>query len=307
MTGNGWLQILLYCAAILAVTKPLGVYMFRVFEGDRQPLPRLFGPIERFLYRPAASTRPASRTGRSTRLALLLFSAFGVLVTYVIQRFQAVSAAQPAGARGGERRLARSTPPRASPPTPTGRATAARSTMSYLTQMAGLAWHNFTSAAAGIGVALAMARGLTRRARAGVREGSATSGSIWSAARSTCCCRSASSFALVLVSQGVIQNLSAYRRRRRRSRAASRPWRWARSPRRMPSSSSAPTAAGSSTPTARIPFENPTPLSNFVADVLDLRASPPGSPTRTAAWRAISARAGRSSPRWRCSFAGRRR
>jgi len=49
MTANGWLQILLFSAAILAVTKPLGAYMYRVFEGDRQPLPRFLGPIERFL------------------------------------------------------------------------------------------------------------------------------------------------------------------------------------------------------------------------------------------------------------------
>jgi K+-transporting ATPase ATPase A chain len=81
MTANGWLQISLFSAAILAVTKPLGAYMYRVFEGDRQPLPRVFGPLERGLYRLCGVDPTREQDWKGYTLALLLFSMLGVLVT----------------------------------------------------------------------------------------------------------------------------------------------------------------------------------------------------------------------------------
>ena len=177
MTVNGWLQIAVFFLAVLALTKPLGVYMYRVFEGDEQPLPRLFGP-DRAAALPALRRGPEARAEleRVRRLAAV-FSAVGLLVTYAIQRLQQFLPLNPAEARAGRRR----------PGLQHGRqlhhqhqlaGLRGETTMSYLTQMAGLAWHNFTSAAAGIGVALALARGLTRRPRARTAAGrSATSGS----------------------------------------------------------------------------------------------------------------------------------
>src|SRR2546423_4984624 len=88
MTANGWLQILTYFALVVAVTAPLGAYMFRVFEGERQPLPRLLGPVERGLYRLGAVDWKREQTWVEYTVALLMFSAFGVLVTYLLQRLQ---------------------------------------------------------------------------------------------------------------------------------------------------------------------------------------------------------------------------
>ncbi|TMA51665.1 MAG: potassium-transporting ATPase subunit KdpA, partial [Deltaproteobacteria bacterium] len=88
MSINGWLQISLYFLVILAVTKPLGIYMFRVFEGEPQPLPRFFGPIDRGLYRLCGVNPREQQTWTEYTLALLLFSAVTLLVTYAIERLQ---------------------------------------------------------------------------------------------------------------------------------------------------------------------------------------------------------------------------
>src|ERR1700758_731031 len=90
MTTIGWLQVVVFFAAILAVTKPLGVYMFRVFEGERQPLPRVFGPVERLLYRLSGVDPKQEQTWKGYAFALLAFSAFSMIVTYLIQRLQHV-------------------------------------------------------------------------------------------------------------------------------------------------------------------------------------------------------------------------
>jgi len=164
VSANGWFQILLYSVVILALTKPLGLYMFRVFEGERQPLPRVFGPLERACYRLCGVDPNREQGWREYALALLLFSALGVLVTYAIQRLQSVLPLNPQGFPAVPEDLAFNTA--ASFTTNTNwQAYSGESTMSYLTQMAGLAWHNFTSAAAGVAVAVALARGLTRQLR----------------------------------------------------------------------------------------------------------------------------------------------
>jgi len=162
MSANGWLQILLYSGVILALTKPLGAFMFRVFEGEQQPLRRVFGPFEHACYRLCGVDPKREQTWQEYTLALLLFSALGVLVTYAIERLQGVLPLNPQGFAAVPADLAFNTA--ASFTTNTNwQAYSGESTMSYLTQMAGLAWHNFTSAAAGIAIAVALARGLTRR------------------------------------------------------------------------------------------------------------------------------------------------
>ena len=162
MTAIGWLQIIVFFATIIAVTKPLGVYMFRVFEGEAQPLPRVFGPFERLLYRVSGVDPKREHTWKEYTFALLVFSAFGVIVTYLLQRLQHVLPLNPQHFGAVEQTSAFNTA--ASFATNTNwQGYSGESTMSYLTQMAGLAWHNFTSAAAGVCVALCLARGFTRR------------------------------------------------------------------------------------------------------------------------------------------------
>ena len=209
MTAIGWFQILAFALVILALTRPLGVYMFRVFEGEHRPLPRVFGPVERFLLRLCGVDEKKEQTWVEYTASLLVFSLIGVLVTYAIQRLQHVLPLNPAHmpAVGPESSFNTAV----SFTTNTNwQGYAGEATMSYLTQMAGLAWHNFTSAAAGIGVALALARGLTRKVGEG---GQKTLGSFWvDVIRATVYVLLPISIVvgLVLVAMGVIQNLDGY-------------------------------------------------------------------------------------------------
>jgi potassium-transporting ATPase potassium-binding subunit len=209
MTFNGWLQIIVFFLIVLAITKPVGVYLFRVFEGDRQPLPRSLGRIERGLLRLCGLEQPKEQTWVQYAVAMLVFSALGVLVTYVIQRTQGALPANPQHLAAVPGPLAFNTA--ASFATNTNwQSYVPETTMSYATQMAGLAWHNFTSAAVGIGVALVLARGLTRQPGL---DGAKGVGNFYvDLIRGLVYVLIPISIvvALVLVSQGVIQNLAAY-------------------------------------------------------------------------------------------------
>jgi potassium-transporting ATPase potassium-binding subunit len=210
VTANGWAQIGLFFLVIIALTKPLGSYMFRVFEGDTQPLPRVFGPLERHLYR-LSGVDPRREQGWKTYTAsMLVFSALGMLVTYAIERLQHVLPLNPQHLPAVPADLALNTA--ASFTTNTNwQNYGGESVMSYLTQMAGLAWHNFTSAAVGLGVALALARGLTRRNAPGAPR---TLGNFWvDLVRSIVYVLLPLSIVgtIVLVALGVPQTFSAYR------------------------------------------------------------------------------------------------
>jgi K+-transporting ATPase ATPase A chain len=210
MTLNGWIQIGLFALVVLALTKPLGTYMFRVFEGRRQPLRRVLGPLERLLYR-LSGVDPAREQGwKAYTVSMLVFSALGVLVTYGIERLQHVLPLNPQHLPPVPPDLAFHTAVSFTTNT-NWQNYGGESTMSYLTQMAGLAWHNFTSAAVGIGIALALARGLTRRPGP---EGSKTIGNFWvDVVRSIVYVLLPISIlgTLVLVALGIPQTLSAYR------------------------------------------------------------------------------------------------
>lgn len=203
-------QILLFCLVILGLTRPLGIYLFRVFESERKPLPRLFGPIERAVFRLCGVDPQREHTWQQYTLALLVFSGFGVLVTYALQRLQHLLPLNPQHLGPVAPDLAWNTAVSFTTNT-NWQSYSVETTMSYLTQMAGLTWHNFTSAAAGIGVALALARGLTRRPGL---IGPRTLGNFWvDVLRSILYVLLPISMigTLLLVSQGVIQNLSSYR------------------------------------------------------------------------------------------------
>jgi K+-transporting ATPase ATPase A chain len=208
MTVNGWLQIGLYALVVFLLTKPMGLYLYRVFEGRSRPLPRILGPVERLLYRLSGVDPEKEQDWKGYATSMLVFSVLGLLVTYGIERLQGVLPLNPNKLGAVAPDLAFSTA--ASFTTNTNwQSYSGESTMSYLTQMAGLAWHNFTSAAVGIGVALALARGLTRR---GGPDGPRTLGSFWvDLMRGIVYVLLPISVvaALVLASQGVVQTLAA--------------------------------------------------------------------------------------------------
>ncbi len=210
MTFNGWIQIGLFALVVLAITKPLGLYMHRVFEGERRPLPRLLGPLERLLYRLCGVDPRKEQDWKGYAAAMLIFSLLGVLATYGIERLQHVLPLNPQKLGPVPPDLAFHTAVSFTTNT-NWQNYGGETTMSYLTQMAGLAWHNFTSAAVGIGVALALARGITRQPGPG---GPKTLGSFWvDLVRAIVYVLLPISIlgTLVLVWQGVPQTLSAYR------------------------------------------------------------------------------------------------
>jgi potassium-transporting ATPase potassium-binding subunit len=208
MTSNGWLQILVFFASILAVTVPLGSFMFKVLEGQDHFLGRPLGWLERLVYR-VCGVDGQEQPWQAYAGGLLAFSAFTLLVTYAIQRLQPWLPFNPQ--RMGPVEAASSFNTAASFTTNTNwQGYVGETSMSYFSQMAGLAWHNFISAAAGIAIAVALARGITRR---GEGKGPGTIGNFWvDLTRATVYILLPISviFALVFVSQGVIQNLSPY-------------------------------------------------------------------------------------------------
>jgi K+-transporting ATPase ATPase A chain len=209
MTPVGWIQVLVFAAVVLAVTRPLGAYLFRVYEGP-QPLPRLLGPVERGLYRLSGVDARREQTWVEYAFSLLAFSALSLLVTYALLRLQHRLPLNPQKFPAVPADLAFNTAVSFTTNT-NWQAYGGESTMSYLSQMAALAWHNFTSAAAGMAVAVALARGLTRRLAAGAAR---VLGNFWvDLWRSILYVLLPLSLlaALVLVSQGVIQTLDGYR------------------------------------------------------------------------------------------------
>ncbi|WP_309892238.1 potassium-transporting ATPase subunit KdpA [Archangium sp.] len=210
MSLLGWLQIVLFFGLVLAVTKPLGLYLLHVFEGRTQPLPRVLGPVERLLLRLCGVDPRREQTWVRYALSLLAFSLFSALLVYLLQRLQHVLPLNPQNLPAVGPELAFNTAVSFTTNT-NWQSYAGESTLSYLSQMVGLTWQNFVSAAAGIGVALALARGFTRRPGP---EGQKTLGNFWvDLVRGTlyvllplCVV-----YALFLVSQGVLQNFAPYR------------------------------------------------------------------------------------------------
>lgn len=272
MTWNGWLQILLYCAAVAALTKPLGIHLYRVFETGERPLPRVLGPVDRALHR-WCGTDGREQGWREYALSVLAFSVVGVLVTYAIQRLQGVLPLNPQGMPAVEATSSFNTAVSFTTNT-NWQGYGGEATMSYLTQMVGLAWHNFVSAAAGIGVALAFARGITRRPGP---DGSDGVGNFWSdLLRATVYVLLPISvlFGLVLLSQGVIQNLSPYLEVNTleggRQLIAMGPVASQEVIKELGTN-----GGGFMNANSAHPFENPTPLSNFV-EMLLIFAIPAG-------------------------------
>ncbi|HEY6764386.1 MAG TPA: potassium-transporting ATPase subunit KdpA [Candidatus Sulfotelmatobacter sp.] len=206
MTANGWFQILVFLALIFAVTKPLGVFMTRVFNGEHTFLDAGLRPVERLLYRVTGVDEKHEMRWTEYATSMLLFSGISMLLLYLIQRVQGFLPFNP-------QKFGAVTPTHLAFNTAASFTTntnwqeyAGESTMSYFTQMAGLAYHNFASAATGIVLAIAFIRGIARRQME-------TIGNFW-VDFVRCCLWVLLPFcivgALFLVSQGVVQNLKPY-------------------------------------------------------------------------------------------------
>jgi len=161
MTLNGWLQILVFCGILIVLVKPLGGYMTRVFSGERTFLSPVLVPIERGLYAVAGTGEREEQHWTSYAFSLLMFNLLGVLVLYALMRLQGILPYNPAGMAAVPSELAFNTA--TSFVTNTNwQNYGGESTMSYLTQMAGLSVQNFVSAATGMAIAVALIRAFAR-------------------------------------------------------------------------------------------------------------------------------------------------
>ena len=259
MTANGWFQILVFLAVVAAVTPPIGGYMVRVFERERTWLDPVLRPIERLIYRLTRVDERCAMRWTEYAAALLLFSATSMLLLYVMQRAQGFLPLNPQRLPGVPAALAFNTA--ASFTTNTNwQAYSGESTMSYFTQMAGLAYHNFVSAAAGIAVAIAFIRGIARKEQE-------TIGNFWvDLVRGTLwilvpICLVA---ALAFVSEGVVQNFRAYDTVQtvegRTQVIAQGPVASQEAIKQFGTN-----GGGFFDANSAHPFENPTPLSNFLS------------------------------------------
>jgi len=205
MTANGWLQIIVFLALLLAVTKPLGIFMARVFSRERTFLDPVLRPVERLLYRLTLVDQEHEMRWTEYAFSMLLFSGVSMLVLYLIERVQQMLPLNPQKFAAVAPDLAFNTA--ASFTTNTNwQNYGGEATMSYLTQMAGLAYHNFASAAVGIALAIAFIRGIARREKE-------TIGNFWvDLTRTTLwvLLPACTVYALILVSQGTVQNFRPY-------------------------------------------------------------------------------------------------
>src|SRR5438094_5071061 len=261
MTANGWLQIGLYFLGILAVTPPLGQFMTRVFNREPTWLDPVLRPLERAIYRATRVDEAREMRWTEYAAAMLLFSLVSMLALYGIERLQGVLAWNPQRFAGVPPDLAFNTA--ASFTTNTNwQAYSGESTMSYLTQMAGLAYHNFVSAAVGIALAIAFIRGIAQKERD-------TLGNFWVDLVRACLwvllpfCMVG---ALALVSQGVVQNLKSYDKVTPLDATAAKEQVIAEGPVATQEiiKEWGTNGGGFFNTNSAHPFENPTPLTNFI-------------------------------------------
>jgi K+-transporting ATPase ATPase A chain len=205
MTLNGWFQILLFFAAVLAITKPAGIFMAKVFARERTWLDPILRPVEKLIYKICRVDEDREMRWTEYSIAMLLFSIVSMLVLYLLQRTQQWLPLNPQKFAAVPPDLAFNTA--ASFTTNTNwQFYTGEQMMSYLTQMAGLAYHNFASAAVGMALAIAFIRGIARREKN-------TLGNFWvdtTRAALWVLLPGCVVYALLLVSQGVVQNMKPY-------------------------------------------------------------------------------------------------
>ena len=205
MTANGWFQILFFFALVLASAWPIGIYMAKVFERQHTFADIVFRPVERALYKLTGIDEQKEMRWTEYSLAMLLFSLVTLLVTYLIERIQHLLPFNPQHLPGVPADLALNTAVSFTTNT-NWQSYVPEVTMSYLTQMLTLTYHNFFSAAAGMALAIAFIRGIARKE-------AKTLGNFWvdtTRASLWILLPGALIYAVLLVSQGVVQNLRPY-------------------------------------------------------------------------------------------------
>jgi K+-transporting ATPase ATPase A chain len=271
MSANGWLQFVIYSLILLATVRPVGIYLARVMEGERTWLDPLLRPIERLIYRLSGVKADQEMNWREYAFAILGFSAVSMVLTYAIERLQNFLPWNPRGLVAVGTDLAFNTA--ASFTTNTNwQSYVPETTMSYFTQMVGLATHNFWSAAVGIAVAIALVRGIKRTSSGAI-------GNFWvDATRILLYILVPESliYALLLVGQGVPQNLHDY--------TTAHPL---EQPSQVQTIAQGPIASqeaikmlgtnggGFTNANSSHPFENPTPFSNYL-QILSIFIIPAG-------------------------------
>ncbi len=260
MTANGWLQFALYFGVLLALMRPLGLYLARVVEGEKTFLDPVLRPVERLIYKTCGVHADREMGWQQYSIAMLLFSFVSLLLTYAVERVQYFLPWNPQHLAAVAPALALNTA--ASFTTNTNwQSYTPETTMSYLTEMLGLAYHNFLSAAIGIAVGIALVRGIARRQ-------SATIGNFWVDTTRIAlwvllpiCLL----IAPILIEQGVPQNLKPY--------TVAAPL---ENPKQAQTIGQGPVASqeiikelgtnggGFFNANSAHPFENPTPLTNFI-------------------------------------------
>jgi potassium-transporting ATPase potassium-binding subunit len=271
MTANGWLQFAIYSLVLLVTVRPVGIYLERVLEGGRTWLHPVLGPVEGLIYKICGVNAKEEMNWRQYAYAMLGLSAVTMVFTYAIERVQAYLPWNPQHLPNVGTDLAFNTA--ASFTTNTNwQFYTPEATMSYLTEMVGLATHNFWSAAVGIVVAVALVRGIKRTT-------SGTIGNFWvDMTRTTLyiLLPACVIYALLLVGQGVPQNMHAY--------AVAHPL---EQPAQVQTIGEGPVASqeaikmlgtnggGFFNANSAHPYENPTPLSNFL-EMLSIFIIPAG-------------------------------
>ena len=206
MNLYSWLQLILYIVVLLALAKPFGSFMAKVYQGEHTFLGRVLGPIEQFIYRVSGVKPDEDMNWKTYAIAVMLFNALGLLAVYALQRFQAVLPLNPQGL--GAITADSSWNTAVSFATNTNwQGYGGEVTMSYLSQMLGLTVQNFVSAATGMAVLIALIRGIVRHTAKGI-------GNFWvDLTRSTLYILLPLSIvvALALVSQGTVQTFSVYK------------------------------------------------------------------------------------------------
>ena len=203
MTFQDYLQLALFMGILFLITKPLGIYMDQVFEGAKTFLSPILGPVEKLIYKIMGVNPEEDQAWTKYAVHLLVFSAVSFVFTYVILRLQQVLPLNPAGMSKISPHLAFNTAMSFTTNT-NWQSYSGESTMSYFSQMVGLTFHNFVSAAVGIAVAVALIRGISRRESKGI-------GNFWAdlircnlyVLLPLCLV-----YAVFLISQGVIQNFN---------------------------------------------------------------------------------------------------
>ena len=253
MTLNGFLQLAIYVLVLVVITKPLGIYMARVFSGEKTFMSRVLGPVERLIYRVCRIDASQEQRWTVYTAAMLMFSVVSLLALYALMRLQYYLPLNPQQFPGVNPHQSFNTA--ASFTTNTNwQDYSGETTMSYLVQMAGLAFHNFTSAAVGIVLAIAFIRGIARRE-------AKTIGNFW--VDLTRCslyvllplCIVG---ALLLVSQGVIQNFKPYTQTVADQTIAQGPVASQEIIKELGTN-----GGGFFNANSGHPFENPTPFTNF--------------------------------------------